>query len=83
MSIETLSFDIAPLLKDSNLQWAVIGAATNGPKAYQPKREWVENVLSVLDGQGTKIFFKGNLVWETWREEFPVTEERLALATGT
>jgi protein gp37 len=35
MSIEPLSFDIAPLLVDSNLQWAVIGAATNGAKAYR------------------------------------------------
>lgn len=71
MSIEPLSFDIAPLLVDSDLQWAVIGAATNGAKAYQPKPEWVENVLDVLDAQGTKVFFKGNLVWNEWREEFP------------
>jgi protein gp37 len=80
MSIEPLSFDIAPLLKNSNLQWAIIGAATNGPKAYQPKHEWVNNVLKVLDAQGTKVFFKGNLVWGTWREEFPsVQAEQLAL----
>ena len=73
MSIEPLSFDIAPLLVDSNLQWAVIGAATNGSKAYQPKVEWVINVLSVLDEQDTKVFFKGNLDWpsEQWREKFP------------
>jgi hypothetical protein len=49
----------------------VIGAATNGAKAYQPEHEWVENVLSVLDAQDTKVFFKGNLVWDEWREEFP------------
>jgi protein gp37 len=71
MSIEPLSFNIAPFLVGSNLQWAVIGAATNGPKAYQPKSEWVENVLDVLDAQGTAVFFKGNLEWEPWREEFP------------
>jgi len=71
MSIEPLSFDIAPLLEDSPLQWAVIGAATNGAKAYQPQAEWVENVLRVLDSQGTKVFFKGNLEWDEWREEFP------------
>jgi len=74
MSIEPLSFNIAPFLVGSNLQWAVIGAATNGPKAYQPKREWVENVLDVLDVQGTAVFFKGNLEWEPWREEFPITK---------
>lgn len=71
MSIEPLSFDIAQYLVGSNLQWAVIGAATNGRIAYQPKREWVENVLEVLDVQGTKVFFKGNLIWDEWREEFP------------
>ncbi|NDJ62930.1 MAG: DUF5131 family protein, partial [Chloroflexi bacterium] len=37
MSIEPLSFDIAPLLAHSNLQWAVIGAATHGRKIYQPR----------------------------------------------
>lgn len=71
LSIEPLSFDISQLIRDSNLQWAVIGAATNGPATYQPKKEWVHNVLSVLDSQGTKVFFKGNLEWEPWREEFP------------
>jgi len=73
MSIEPLSFDIAPLLKDACLQWAVIGAATNGRKTYQPEPEWVENLLDTLDAQGTKVFFKGNLEWGEWREEFPDT----------
>ncbi len=77
MSIEPLSFDIAPLLVDSPLQWAVIGAATNGSKAYQPKQEWVENVLRVLDSQDTKVFFKGNLIWQPWREEFPLVDPAL------
>ncbi|MCU0465056.1 MAG: phage Gp37/Gp68 family protein [Anaerolineae bacterium] len=73
MSIEPLSFDIAPLLKNSPLEWAVIGAATNGPKTYQPRPEWVVNVLEVLDAQNTKVFFKGNIDWPDaeWREEFP------------
>jgi len=71
MSIEPLSFDIAPLLENSNLQWAVIGAATNGVKTYQPEPHWVQNVLDVLDAQGTLIFFKGNLKWQPWREAFP------------
>ena len=75
MSIEPLSFDIAPLLEGSNLQWAVIGAATNGKKAYQPEPAWVENVLNVLDAQETRVFFKGNLIWDPWREEFPIVSE--------
>lgn len=73
MSIEPLSFDIAPLLENSPLEWAVIGAATNGNRTYQPEPEWVENVLNVLDKQNTTIFFKGNLDWKDWREHFPQT----------
>lgn len=71
MSIEPLSFDIAPLLEGAALDWAVIGAATNGPKAYQPKAEWVQALLDLFDRAGTKVFFKGNLKWPIWREEFP------------
>lgn len=73
MSIEPLSFNIAPLLVSSPLEWAVIGAATNGVKTYQPQPEWVENALDVLDRQGTAVFFKGNLEWSPWREEMPST----------
>jgi protein gp37 len=71
MSIEPLSFDIAPYLRESKLQWAVIGAATNGPKTYQPREEWIVNVLRVLKKQKTRVFFKGNLIWQPWYEEFP------------
>lgn len=81
MSIEPLSFDIAPCLENSRLDWAVIGAATNGVKTYQPKPEWVQNVLDVLDSQGTKIFFKGNLEWDPWREEFPQISMRRSIQT--
>jgi protein gp37 len=73
MSIEPLSFNIAPLLKESPLEWAVIGAATNGNRTYQPEPEWVQNVLNVLDEQNTAVFFKGNLDWPDWREHFPQT----------
>lgn len=82
MSLEPLSFDIAPLLVNSELEWAVIGAATNGLKTYQPRPEWVRNVLTVLDEQSTKVFFKGNLDWpqEAWREDFPETNQTIAAA---
>ncbi|MDZ4763537.1 MAG: DUF5131 family protein [Chloroflexota bacterium] len=81
MSIEPLSFDIAPLLVNSPLEWAVIGAASNGAKTYQPERVWVENVLRVLDAQRTGVFFKGNLAWDAaaWREDFPVTSTEMLL----
>lgn len=80
MSIEPLSFNIAPLLVNSPLEWAVIGAATNGPKTYQPRSEWVQNALDVLDAQNTAVFFKGNLGWGEWREEFPILDPIKAIA---
>ncbi len=77
MSIEPLSFDIAPLLKKSPLEWAVIGAATNGNRTYQPEPAWIQNVLNVMDEQHTAVFFKGNLDWHEWRENFPVLIRKL------
>jgi protein gp37 len=73
MSIEPLSFDIAPLLINSPLKWAVIGAATNGPRVYQPEAEWVQNLLDLFDAQKIPVFFKGNLEWPDWREDFPAS----------
>jgi protein gp37 len=81
MSIEPLSFDIAPLLNDSPLEWAVIGSATNGSKTYQPEPEWVADVLKVLDAQNTSVFFKGNLEWSPWRENFPDIQPQLELTS--
>lgn len=76
ISFEPLSFDVSPYIRMAGLQWAVIGAATNGTKVYQPRPEWVRGALAVLDQQGAKVFFKGNLQWTQWREEFPTTEQR-------
>lgn len=77
MSIEPLSFDIAEHLFQDDLDWAVIGAATNGAKVYQPEPQWVRNVCMAL--AGVPIFYKGNLAGNKaaypWREEFPVTEK--------
>ena len=74
MSFEPLSFDVAEIVErhPGALQWAVIGAASNGKKTFQPKREHVEHLLDVLDKQGVPVFFKGNLEWDAWREEFPM-----------
>lgn len=73
MSFEPLSWDMAPIVAQypGILRWAVIGAASNGPKKYQPNPKHVERLLDVLDDQGVPIFFKGNLEWQPWREEFP------------
>jgi protein gp37 len=73
MSFEPLSWGVAPIVAQypNALKWAVIGAASNGSKYYQPNPRHVEALLKVLDGQGVPVFFKGNLNWSPWREEFP------------
>lgn len=80
MSFEPLSFHIAPQLFEhftrtgKLVEWAVIGAATNGAQTYQPDRYWVSSLLETLDRAKVPVFFKGNLDWTPWREEFPKTK---------
>lgn len=75
VSFEPLSWDCAHRVRmsDTILDWAVIGAATNGRKTFQPEKFWVDNLLNALDYTKTAVFFKGNLEWpiDEWREEFP------------
>ncbi len=74
ISFEPLSWDVAPIMADypGAIDWAVIGAASNGKRKYQPEARHVQNLLDVLDAQGVRVFFKGNLEWFPWREEFPI-----------
>ena len=74
MSIEPLSWDIAPEMEQADLDWVVIGAASSGKKYYPPEEEWVENLVWTLGN--IRKFFKGNLKscgWaaDHWYEEFP------------
>lgn len=73
MSFEPLSWDVSGIVAEypRALRWAVIGAASNGPKKYQPDPAHVQSLLDVLDRQGVPVFFKGNLDWSPWREDFP------------
>lgn len=89
MSVEPLSYNISHdfwlwqrATKDENnnprpfpLEWAVIGAATNGRTVYQPEPIWVSSILDALGSYNTPVFFKGNLRGNKaafpWREEFP------------
>lgn len=76
MSVEPLSWDISEIVADNPpLQWAVVGAATNGPKVYQPDPRHVSRLLEVFDRQGVPVFFKGNIFGnpaiKEWREYFP------------
>src|SRR3990172_855367 len=80
LSIEPFSWDMSIVLNrraSDCIQWAVVGAASRGNTYYQPDPQHLRNVLSVLDGHKTKVFFKGNLkpslgtVLAHWREEYP------------
>ncbi len=78
MSIEPLWFDVAPVLEqwletegELPFEWAIIGAASNGSRVFQPKREWTAGLVEQLNAQKVPIFFKGNMAWEIWYEAFP------------
>jgi protein gp37 len=60
------------------IDWAVVGAASNGPKYYQPDPQYLYETIHELDMQNVAVFYKGNLRpsfeaghLKTWREEFP------------
>lgn len=81
MSIEPLSWDIAPILEEyltvhpHAMNWAIVGAASNGNLIYQPDQRHLDDVLAVLDKFFIPVFYKGNLdkkMVKVWREEFPV-----------
>lgn len=78
MSFEPLSQDWVDIVDQYPLalQWAVIGAASNGKTYYPPKEADVRRLIELLDDRGVPIFFKGNmksLSWarSNWREDFP------------
>ena len=73
ISFEPLAWNVYLLIDmfPGVLQWAVIGAGTDGRVAYQPQAEHVEALLSVLDKQNVPVFFNGNLEWSPWREDYP------------
>lgn len=83
MSIEPLSYDMHNDLWDAKafqcLDWLVIGAASNGPRTYQPEPQWVIDILDAADCCEVPVFFKGNLrgnpAATPWRAEFPVPQE--------
>lgn len=81
VSLEPLSFDVGQILEDAQcrLDWAVIGAGSDGARTFQPDAAHFTRAMAVLDRLGVPVFFKGNLdknfVSEcgfTWRQEFPV-----------
>ena len=78
MSIEPLWFDVVTVFEQwlqtgesLPFEWAIIGAASNGSRVYQPDEVWTKRLIKLLDDAKVPIFFKGNLKWDDWRESFP------------
>lgn len=78
ISFEPLSWDCSEIAAQypGVLNWAVIGAASNGRIEYPPAADDLLALLDVLDRDGTAVFYKGNmrtlpLTAADWREEFP------------
>src|SRR5215470_163676 len=78
ISFEPLSWDCADIVAQypGVLQWAVIGAASDGQQHYPPDAATLQHLLDVLDAQGVPVFYKGNLrslplAASAWRADFP------------
>lgn len=84
LSLEPLAIDVSDLIAphQERIRWAVIGAASDGARTYQPERETFANTLRVLDTM--PVFFKGNVdrqladeIAGGWKEEFPDLESSI------
>ena len=86
MSAEPISWDLTEVIDRNHfLDWIVIGAASNGPRYYQPDPEHVRKLLLVMDATNPPVFYKGNIAelfkkddlgsdeLNRWREDFPQT----------
>ena len=80
MSFEPLSDDFSLQLakyRDKDvINWAVVGAASNGTTIYPPHQEHYDNLMAELDRQSIPVFFKGNMkhlpgAVADWRGNFP------------
>ncbi len=78
MSIEPLWFDVAPVFAEwlategeLPFEWAIIGAASNGRRVFQPEEAWTGRLIELLDEESVPVFFKGNMEWDEWYESFP------------
>ena len=47
----------------SSIQWVIIGAQT-GPKAQQPRKEWIHNLLLEASNYDIPVFIKDNVDWQ-------------------
>ena len=89
MSFEPLQRDFSQILFEHPkvINWAVIGAASNGRTIYPPDPVHFSNMMEELDTQRVPVFFKGNMsklpeAVAEWREDFPDEEWYLSTVHG-
>jgi len=77
ISFEPLLGPAAEAIRPIDPKWIIIGAQTNPSK--QPKRAWVQDILSEADKFGIPVLMKHNLEWpeSERRFEFPPELERV------
>ncbi|MBZ0291884.1 MAG: phage Gp37/Gp68 family protein [Anaerolineae bacterium] len=85
MSFEPLSWNVSHFLwgYPDVLDWAVIGAASNGKQLFPPDEKHFRDLMSFLNLKHIPVFFKGNLrslpiAAQNWREDFPPQYETVA-----
>lgn len=62
MSAEPVSWDLTEVIDQYHpLDWIVIGAASRGPKYFQPAPLHIWDLLDVMDNTATPVFYKGNI----------------------
>lgn len=83
ISFEPLNEDYSDDLRryPGVLDWAVVGATSDGHKMYPPILDDFQRTMDELDKQGIPVFFKGNMrslaeAKMNWRNEFPKWEVR-------
>lgn len=81
ISYEPLSWDVSGITSQNKgvIQWAVIGAASNGRNYYPPSEAIFVALRDELISQNVAIFYKGNLssltmTKDDWKEEFPIAK---------
>lgn len=81
ISYEPLSWDVSAITAKHTgvIQWAVIGAASNGRNYYPPSESVFVALRDELLKQNVALFYKGNLSSlaiskANWKEEFPKSE---------
>jgi len=65
-----------------HVDWIIIGKLTGYDHKYDPKREWIEKIISSEEAKSTPIFLKDNLkeIWgEPLIQEMPKTTQEKAI----